>query len=124
MIDFMELTERVIAITKKEDKLFSTMTSGLMLFFLADRDSVSDIANCYVWQTAMGTTTSRDIADFSDRDLWEIMMSGAPKAIVVEEGNIETDRFIANWPITWNFIKINYRVSESVGPFQIYVPAK
>ena len=127
MFDFFELTKRVIAITKKEDKIFSTMTSGLMLFFLADRDSVSDIANCYVWQTSMGTTSSAAIKDFSDRDLLQTLSADMPKAIIVEQGpknDLETKRFIENWPITWSFIKTNYRIAESVGAYRIYVPAR
>jgi hypothetical protein len=123
-IVFLEFAERVIATTKKEDKLFSTMTSALMLYFLADRDSVSDIANCYVWQTAMGTTTSDAIKEFTDLDLLEIMRTGRPRAFLVEEGAFETERFKKSWPITWNFMMSNYRLAESVGAFQMYVPAR
>ena len=126
-LDFFEVVNRVSAITEKDDRIFSTMTSGLMLFFLADRDSVSDIANCYVWQTSMGTTSSADIKDFSDRDLLQILSTDMPKTIIVEEGpkkDFETKRFIENWPITWSFIKTNYRIAESVGAYRIYVPAR
>jgi hypothetical protein len=126
-LDFFEIAGRVSDMTRKDDRIFATMTSGLMLFFLADRDSVSDIANCYVWQTCMGTTTSKDIKDFSDRDLLQILKTNMPKAIVVEEGpkkDYETKRFIENWPITWSFIQANYRVAESAGAYHIYVPAR
>jgi hypothetical protein len=126
-LDFFEAVNRVSAITEKDDRIFSTMTSGLMLFFLADRDSVSDIANCYVWQTSMGTTSNADIKDFSDRDLLQILSTDMPKAIIVEQGpkkDYETVRFIENWPITWSFIKANYRITESAGAYKIYVPAR
>jgi len=118
---FFEVAKRISEITQEDDKLFATTTSGLMLYFLADRDSMSDTANCYVWQTAMGTTTSNLIAGFSDQDLTRLVHTEKPRAIIVEEGDIETERFIANWPMAWSFIVANYRLSENVGPFQIYI---
>ena len=93
-----------------------------MLYFLADRDGVWDKANCYVWQTVEGTTTSKAFKDFSDRDLVRVLEQDAPKAVVVEEESIETKRFMANWPHAWNFIILNYRPAEKIGPFLIYTP--
>ncbi|NQU08828.1 MAG: hypothetical protein HQ583_09715 [Candidatus Abyssubacteria bacterium] len=119
-----DVVRRISAITQKGDKLFATTTSALMIYFLADRDSMSDTANCYVWQTAMGTTTSDTMKDFSDRNLTRMIDTERPKAIVVEKEDIETKRFVANWPTAWNFIMANYRVAESIGPFQIYTPAR
>ena len=123
-IDLFSLAKRVSVITRKEDNLFSTMSSALMLYFLADRDSVSDKANCYVWQTGMGTTTSEEIAGFSDMDLTRIIDTKRPAAIIVEKGGIETERFKRNWPSSWSFILSHYFPAEQVGPFQIYVPEK
>ena len=121
-IDFFDIAERISAMTSKEDKLFSTMSSATMLYFLADRDSVSDKANCYIYQTAMGTTTSRLIEDFSDNDLVRIIHAERPAAVVIEEKSNETASFIGNWPTTWNLIMSNYRLAEQIGDFQIYVP--
>jgi hypothetical protein len=123
-IDLFNLAKRVSVITREEDSLFSTMSSALMLYFLADRDSVSDEANCYVWQTGMGTTTSEEIAGFSDLDLTRIIDTKRPAAIIVEKGGIETELFTRNWPSTWSFIISHYFPAEQIGPFQIYVPEK
>ncbi|NQU08931.1 MAG: hypothetical protein HQ583_10230, partial [Candidatus Abyssubacteria bacterium] len=122
LIDFFDIVERISAITDKEDKLFSTMSSAMMLYFLADRDSVSDKANCYVYQTAMRTTTTRLVEDFSDNDLVQIVLAEMPAAIVVEEDSHETASFVTNWPNTWNLIMSNYRLAEQIGEYQIYVP--
>jgi len=117
-----DVARRVSAITREGDKLFATTTSSLMIYFLADRDGISDSANCYVWQTAMGTTTSDRIGDFSDRELAQLIHTERPAAIIVEEGDIETQRFMANWPTAWNYAMSAYRLSEKVGPYQIFVP--
>lgn len=124
ILDFFEVVRRVSAITREGDKLFSTMPSALMLYFLTDRDSVSNKANCYVWQTTMGTTTSELIRDFSDLELVRIIGKERPRVIISEAEAAETKLFEANWPVSWNFIKANYRVAETVGPFEIYVPSR
>jgi hypothetical protein len=120
--DFFTTARRVSEITHKDDKLFSTMSSGLMLYFLADRDSIWDKANCYVFQTVTGVTTSDALKDFSDEELARLLDRERPGAIVVEREHAETKLFVANFPVTWSFIAGNYRVAESIGEFRIYVP--
>jgi hypothetical protein len=121
-ISFFDVAEEISRITQKGDKVFSTMTSGLMLYFLSDRDSIGGKANCYVWQTVQGTTTSNALEDFSDVDLTRMIQQERPKAIIVEPDDVETKRFAINWPGAWNFILSRYRVLETIGPYQIYVP--
>lgn len=121
---FFNTAEYLIQTTRKGDKLFSTMTSSLMLYFLSDRDGVSDKANCYVWQTVEGTTTSSAFEDFSDRKLAQLIHAERPKVVIVEEGSVETKRFIANWPITWDVIMRSYHLTHREGPFLLYAIPK
>ena len=93
-----------------------------MLYFLADRDGMDGKANCFVFQSVMGVTTSTGIKGFSDLQLTQMVDQKKPKAIIVEKGDLETERFIANWPYTWDFILAHYKVSEEIGPYQIYTP--
>jgi hypothetical protein len=120
--DFFAAAKRVSEITGIDEKVFSTMASGLMLFFLSDRDSIWDKANCYVFQTVTGVTTANALKDFSDGELARLLEREKPGAIVVERDHAETRRFMLNFPATWSLITTHYRIAESVGPFQIYIP--
>ena len=74
----------------------------------------------------MGMTSSDALKNFSDNDLTRLIEQKMPKAIVSEDTDKtyarETERFIANFPHAWSFIMTHYRLSEAVGPFNIYVP--
>jgi hypothetical protein len=120
--DFFAAARRVSEITRADEEVFSTMSSGLMLFFLADRNSISDKANCYVFQTVTGVTTSDALTDFSDGELARLLEREKPGAIIVKKDDIETRRFMTNFPAAWSLITTNYHISEIIGPFQIYVP--
>ena len=54
----------------------------------------------------------------------EGLLSEDPLACLAMDsgGHDETRKFVSNFPITWGFISARYHVSESVGPFQIYIP--
>jgi hypothetical protein len=123
---FFDVVRRITAITEENDTVFSTTGWSLMLYFLADRDSMSEEANCYVWQTVMGLTTSEALESFSDEELRGLIEREQPKVIVVEDEEvayaIETKSFIRNWPKSWEFIMMNYRLREDIGPFDLYVP--
>ena len=123
---FLDVAGRVSKITRDDDLVFSTMGSSLMLYFLAERDGLSGAANCYVWQTVMGMTSSKALKEFSDTDLTDLIKEKQPAVIVVEDSEktyaIETERFIANWPQSWSFILAHYHAAESIGPFNLYVP--
>jgi hypothetical protein len=120
--DLFAAAERVSEITRKDEKVFSTMASGRMLYFLADRDSIWDVANGYIFQIVTGVTTSDALIDFSDAELARAVEREMPGAIIMQSEHPETRRFRVNFPLTWSFIQGHYRLSEEIGPFQILVP--
>jgi hypothetical protein len=119
---FFELVQEISEITRPDDKVFGAMSSGLMLSFLTERPNIGGTENCYMFQTLIGAAKSEDYDDFSDQDFTRSIQTQRPAAIVLQEGELEKKRFVANWPITWNFISNNSNLYKEMGPFEILVP--